>query len=105
MATAAGSHVWLLWIQGWFSSPLTFPSFLTISPPTHPPPSHHLGCKKGQWEALGTVAAANWVLAPGWAIALRVNPCDQTFLWGQGAHPSTHWDVAFLIQGMGHTQP
>lgn len=56
-------------------SPLTFPSFLTISTPP-PPSSHHLGCKKGRWEALGTVMAANWVLAPGWAITMWSNLCD-----------------------------
>lgn len=38
MATAAGSHVWLLWKQGWFSSPPSPPLSLSLpsSPPHHP---------------------------------------------------------------------
>lgn len=85
--------------------PSHFPFFLHHLTTPHLPPSHHLRCKKGQWEALDTMATANWVLAPGWAIAMWANPCHQTFLWAQRVHPLTQRGVAFLIQGMGHQQP
>lgn len=75
MATAAGSHVWLLWKRGWFSSPLIPPLSLSLpsSPPHHPPSSFTSLARKASGRPW-----APWLQQIGsWPLA-GPSPCGPT---------------------------